>query len=350
MKKKKLIFVFPNYSTFVQRDIELLQERYDVITFSFNPRYKIFIPLAFIRQFFFLLFHLPSASVVVGQLAAYHTFLPVLMAKLFRKPSVIFLAGTDSAFFPSIHYGNFCRPLLRWFTIASIRLATHLAPKHESLIDFEYDYDASGAPVQGVKYFIENFKTPYTAIANGFDSNKFSPLQTERRKDTFITVAVGMDTGNINQLKGIDLILQIAPLFPDCAFTLVGMPTTTLDTLPPNVKALPLQNEKQLQQLYSSHQFYMQLSLSEGFPNAVCEAMLCGCIPIVSNVNALPEIAAEGFVLQHKNMDMLVALIQKALTSDTEKLSKAARLHIIKDYSLEIRKERLFALLNLLKA
>jgi len=229
-------------------------------------------------------------------------------------------------------------------------MATHLAPKHQSLIHFNYDYDASGAPVQGVKHFIKNFKTPYTAIANGFDSNKFFPLQTERRKNTFITVAVGMGTGNINQLKGVDLILQTAPLFPDCAFTLVGMPTTTLDTLPPNVKALPLQNEKQLQQLYSSHQFYMQLSLSEGFPNAVCEAMLCGCIPIVSNVNALPEIAAEGFVLQHKNKDMLVALIQKALTSDTEKLSKAARLHIIKDYSLEIRKERLFALLNLLKA
>lgn len=343
MKKSKLIFVFPNTSSFVRRDVGIMQEQYNVITFSFNPSKKILLPFVFVKQFLFLLYHLPAARIVVCQIAAYHSFLPVLLAKLFRKPSVIFLAGTDCARFPSVQYGNFCKPVLAWFTAVSVRCATHLAPKHGSLIRAPYHYDFSGAPEQGVACFVKDLQTPYTVIPNGFDETVFYPLPVTRKPQSFITVAVGIGTSNINTLKGVDMIVEVAQLLPACTFTLVGVEGRRgLSNLPPNITCLPPQDTGQLQHLYSGHQYYLQLSLSEGFPNAVCEAMLCGCIPIVSDVNALPDIAAGcGFVLRQRNINQLQQLLVEVANEEIEKLSNASIDRILRQYSLIQRKERL---------
>ncbi|HMR46344.1 MAG TPA: glycosyltransferase [Bacteroidia bacterium] len=343
MSKSKLIFIYPNTSSFVRRDIAIMQERYQVHTFSFNPAKKIFTPLAFFKQLLFLLYHLPTAKVVVCQIAAYHSFLPVLLARLFRKPSVIFLAGTDCAYFPSLQYGNFCKPMLAWFTASSVRLATHLAPKHSSLIRAPYHYDSSGAPEQGIACFVKNLQTPYTVIPNGFDETVFYPLPVVRKPQSFITVAIGIGTSNINALKGVDLIIEAAALFPACTFTLVGVEGVQgLSNLPANITCLPPQDTGQLQHLYSGHQFYLQLSLSEGFPNAVCEAMLCGCVPIVSDVNALPDIAAGcGIVVKQRNNEVLKVAIEKALQMSTTVMAQKASEHIRKEYTMQKRKDQL---------
>ena len=328
-----------------------MQERYQVHTFSFNPAKKIFTPLAFFKQLLFLLYHLPTAKVVVCQIAAYHSFLPVLLARLFRKPSVIFLAGTDCAYFPSLQYGNFCKPMLAWFTASSVRLATHLAPKHSSLIRAPYHYDSSGAPEQGIACFVKNLQTPYTVIPNGFDETVFYPLPVVRKPQSFITVAIGIGTSNINALKGVDLIIEAAALFPACTFTLVGVEGVQgLSNLPANITCLPPQDTGQLQHLYSGHQFYLQLSLSEGFPNAVCEAMLCGCVPIVSDVNALPDIAAGcGFVVRKRNTAALATVLNQALDADNTNQALTAIKNIQENYFLKQRKEKLFTLLEGMK-
>ena len=94
----------------------------------------------------------------------------------------------------------------------------------------------------------------------------------------------------------------------------------------------------ELRDLYSKTQFYLQLSNFEGFGVAICEAMLCECVPIVSNVNYLPTIVAEtGFVLRKRSIELLEMLINKALAADLEQLGKEARTRIIENFSVDNR-------------
>jgi glycosyltransferase involved in cell wall biosynthesis len=174
---------------------------------------------------------------------------------------------------------------------------------------------------------------------------------TDKKKRTFITVTGGLEFSFQQQLKGIDLILKVANEFPDCEFTIVGVPATLqLAIFSANVKTIPPTKNNELQKLYSTHQFYLQLSMAEGFPNALCEAMLCECVPIVSNVFSMPEIIeSSGFVLNERNVDLLKELIRTAILTDQQELiskGKLARGIIGEKYSLNKRKEKLNALIK----
>jgi glycosyltransferase involved in cell wall biosynthesis len=82
-----------------------------------------------------------------------------------------------------------------------------------------------------------------------------------------------------------------------------------------------------LVQLYNTHEFYLQLSSSEGFPNALGEAMASGCVPIGSSVGAIPEIIGDtGLLLKRKELGALQQLIQDWLDEKTKLTSPRARI------------------------
>ena len=67
-------------------------------------------------------------------------------------------------------------------------------------------------------------------------------------------------------------------------------------------------------------------------------------------MNYLPEIIGNsGFILNKRNKTMLVDLIHKALSSDTEKLSKLSRDRIKKEFHVNKRKKMLISTLKDLK-
>lgn len=284
-------------------------------------------------------------KLIVIQFAGFHSFLPVLFGKWFGWQTLLIVAGTDCVSFPSISYGNFNRKLLRKFTKWSEKLAKHISPKHQSLILSEYTYTSDDYRTQGIKKFIPELKTPYTVITNGYDSSIFDRI-SEKKPRTFLTVAGGFGMRFTYVLKGIDLIVAVASIFEDCIFEIAGVePGTELPPMPPNIRLITPLNQSQLIEKFSSATYYFQLSMAEGFPNALCEAMLCECVPIGSNVFSIPEIIGDsGFILDHRNKDELIELILKALKSDTEVLGKKARARIIDNYSIEKRSKLLLEL------
>jgi glycosyltransferase involved in cell wall biosynthesis len=264
---------------------------------------------------------------------------------------LIISGGTDCVSFTGIGYGNFYKTFLGLFTKWSFQLATYIAPKHESLWMYEYSYDKNEPAKQGIKAFVPKLKTAHTVITNGYDYEKWKPTNVDRLPKSFITVSGGFQFPFQVALKGIDLILEVAPHFPDCTFKILGVPEwKKLEIKSSNIILLPPTKNEDLIEVYSKHQYYLQLSMAEGFPNALCEAMLCGCIPIVSNVFSMPEIIGDsGYVLKERNLDQLKSLIHDVLLDSSSIKSELARNRIKENYTLTERKDALIGLILSLK-
>ncbi|MDO8998951.1 MAG: glycosyltransferase [Bacteroidota bacterium] len=341
--KQKLLYFHAGKSSFVIKDIEILQEKYEVHEFFFNTTNKKTYLFEFIKQKLFILSKIFGAKLIVCQFAGHYSFLPILFAKLFFKKSVIIAGGTDCVSFPSIAYGNFSNKLMRFTTTFSFKNCDLILPVHQSLVEYDYTYQPNDFPKQGFNYFIKGLKTKVEVIPNGYDSKKWF-CDSEKEKKSFITIGAGLGSRFGFSLKGIDLIFEIAPKFPDAIFYIVGG-SSIKTKAPANVKLLENMANKTIQPLLSRMQFYLQLSLSEGFPNALSEGMLCECVPIVSNVGGMPDIVdACGYILNHKNLDELFTVIQSALNNnEVTALGKKARKRIEENYTFENRKTKLLS-------
>ncbi|RMG63762.1 MAG: glycosyltransferase [Calditrichaeota bacterium] len=345
--KKKILHFYLGYSSFVRKDEDILRKRYPVVGFKFSSSPKWLTPWRIVQQFSFILRHVWNTGLMVCQSAGYLSFLPVLLGKMFRIPVLIIVIGTDAHSFPSIHYGHFRKPALAWFTRFSLKHATVLAPVHGSLVDSVYEYDDRDFPRQGFLYFAPDVRTPVRVILNGYDDRLFRPLPGIRRETTsFVTAVANIDIPDVYFRKGIDLYLEMARRFPDYRFVLLGVPPDhPMGKDLSNLEKIPFVPQEKLAEVYSRCRFYLQLSMAEGLPNAICEAMLCECVPIASAVFALPEIVGDsGFLLPRRDPDLLEALIRKALHSDLDRLGRRARARIQTLFPLKRREEELLQL------
>ncbi len=341
---RKIIYWDTGKSSFVKKDLDILRSKYNVVDLTFNPPKKIVLPFFLIGQFFRALVLVPFSDGVICQFAGYHSFLPFIVAFLFGKPRVIVAGGTDCVSFPSIQYGNFNRKYLRWFTGKSFELATLILPVASTLIRYSYTYNTvEGDPEeQGYRVFVKKIRARETVIHNGYDNKIWFPRQHIKRiPKSFITVGANLHSRFAFKLKGIDLFIELARNFPESSFTIIGGEGLLIDNCPTNLKLLPNLLNEELPEIYSAHEYYVQLSLSEGFPNALTEAMFCGCRPIVSNAGGMPEIVTDtNAVLVRKNIETLIELVKRNLNSADDEAEKRIQ-RITAEYSIEKRKQRL---------
>lgn len=339
-----IIYIYPVRTAFTDRDVEMIQTKYLIksLEFTQNP---IALPFFFILQLFQLMVSLPKTSHYLCFFGGYHSVLPTLFGKIFKKKVFIQCGGTDAVNMPEINYGNFRKKWLRLATVYSFKNCTKILPVADSLIRSDYKYDTSISSRQGLKNLIPDLTTPIKTIHNGFDTEFWIDLGKERKPMTFITVAKGISNPVRARIKGIDIIELVAKRFPEATFTLVG--DTDYSPIAQNISTKGPNNKEGLRELYNSHRFYLQLSTSEGFPNALAEAMLCGCLPIGSAVGDIPLIIGDtGFVLDQKNPDKLSKIIQEAIDMDFEKARVKSRGKISKDYPYPKRKRELLELFN----
>lgn len=339
-----IIYTYPVQTAFTDRDVEMIQTKYRIKTLPFTKN-PFALPFYFILQFFQLLIVLPKTSHYLCFFGGYHSVLPTFFGKVFKKKVFIQCGGTDAVNMPEINYGNFRKRWLRIATVYSFKNCTKILPVADSLIQSEYKYDPSISTKQGLKNLIPDLKTPIKTIHNGFDTDFWFDFGKERNEMTFITVAKGISNPVRARIKGIDMIELIALSFPDATFTLVG----DLD-YKPNAKNISITGPKdktELRELYNSHRYYLQLSTSEGFPNALAEAMLCGCVPIGSAVGDIPLIIDDsGFILDQKKPEKLEKIILEASNLNFEIKRSRSRSKILQDYPFSKRKKELLGLFN----
>ena len=342
-KKKKLLYFYTSSSTFVEKDISILSEHYLVIRFQFNLYAKKRLPLNLLRQGLFLLRYIFSVRLIVCQFASLHAFLPIFFSQLFGKKGVLVAGGTDCVSFPSIHYGNFSNKTNARISRYCFRHASLILPVHETLVLYDYLYQTSDFPKQGIRYFIPDITTPVKVIYNGYDSVFWSRGEAKKKPATFVTVLGHVNSRFTYYLKGIDLFIEAARNFPEAQFKIIGGKSITIPNQPANLQLISNIWGKDLVQVLAEHRFYVQLSISEGFPNALSEAMLCECVPLVSAVGAMPFIVEDcGFVLEKKDTKLWFDMVAKALADpDLEIKGKKARMRIAENFTFEKRKAEL---------
>jgi glycosyltransferase involved in cell wall biosynthesis len=345
---KRIFYAYVQQRSFIQTDLDFLAKRFRLTRFVFTSRPKYLIPFSFIRQALHLLFLGWRYDYVACFFAGYHSVLPALFARMTGKKCIVFLAGTDCFNYPSFRYGNFTRKWYGKSTCITARNASILAPVSSNLVLKSSPYYKVDSIDQGIYHWCKDLKTPYEIIPFEYKPDLFKSTGATRKENSFITVAFGIQ-GTSFIRKGIDKLLMIAQSFPQYSFTIVGYaPSDFPVKVPDNVELIPPVPHAEVPKYLSTHQFFLQLSIAEGFPSAVVEAMLCECIPIGSEVAAIPEIiSTHGFLVPEREDEIILETIRKAIAyPEKEKMGREGREHIIKHYGPGRRTQALMKLFS----
>jgi len=309
-------------ASFVAIDREILAERYELVDYYQPGRWPD------LRR---LLPALARCDGVVAWFASWHSFFPITLAWLTRRPSVQIVGGFDTANMPDIGFGYQQGGLRRWASRWIMARATRLVTNSE----YSRSEIAANTPfgAERVTVLHHGVPDPFT------DADAAAPRER-------LALNVGaIDAGTLLQ-KGQLPFVEAARLLPDVRFVLAGKwLDDSVDRLraiaPPNVELAGWVSDAELHDLYRRASAYVQVSRHEGFGLAVAEAMLAGCVPVVRDVTAMPEVVGEaGVFAASQSPEDVAAAIAAALDRGPD-AHLAARARIRDTFPLSIRREGL---------
>jgi glycosyltransferase involved in cell wall biosynthesis len=340
---RKVIFTTPDLPTFVQQDIELLKENLIVVVDVFPWNQKWLYPYLFFRQFLRIIYHIGNSDALLCSFGGYWCVLPTILGWFFRKPVYIILNGTDCCAANNINYGVLRKPMAKWACKFSYANASRLLPISQSLMYFDDAYATEKVGPQGVKFHLPKISTPFDIIPYGIDIDFWNYEVAENRSTQFITV---IHQAQFERRDG-KMLFEIFERNSSWELIVVGsIPQGVF--VPKNVQVIPWMSTSELRDTFTSSSFYIQLSLFEGFGCALTEAMACGCVPIGTAVNAVPQIIGKtGIVLNKRDSSLMEQAIQKLLKEGVSNEERQrARDRIVSNYSLDRRRKSILSLLN----
>ena len=342
--KKNATIVYSIKRSFVKSDISILEAlEYNVFQIQSKPKKTLMsFVINRIKEKIKSIFYVSRSKILIIWFNDYHAFIPIIFSKLFLKKSVIIVGGYDAIVDRQNRHGLFLKKGIR-STLAKINfnLASEIWVVHKSL-EKGCSYAKEKFNIaSGVRSLIKNKKLIIKEIRTGYDT-RFWDYDRNNEKIGVMTAAYFSDERVVN-IKGLKIFNELASLLPDVPFTIVGETNIhiyNLINLNSNINVLGVQTRTQMKQLYQNNKFYFQGSRLEGLPNSVCEAMLCGCIPIGSRVFGIPDIIGNTGLLfdTEKDLDKVKDFI---LSGIGEKESNHARNRIISKFSISKRIEKI---------
>ena len=342
--KKNATIVYNIKRSFVKSDISILEALdYNVFQIQSKPK-KTWMSFVINRtkEKIKSIFYISRSKIVIIWFNDYHAFIPIIFSKLFLKKSIIIVGGYDAIVDRQNRHGLFFKKGIR-STLAKINfnLASEIWVVHKSLEKGCIYAKEKFNIVSGVRSFIKNKKLIIKEISTGYDT-RFWDYERNNEKLGVMTAAYFSDERVVN-IKGLKIFNKLASLLPDVSFTIAGESKIQIDNfinLNSNVNVIGVQTRTQMKQLYQNNKFYFQGSRLEGLPNSVCEAMLCGCIPIGSRVFGIPDIIGNTGILFDTEKD-LVKVKDFMLSGVGEKESNRARNRIIAKFEISRRIEKI---------
>lgn len=345
----KILYVKSRDSTFIRLDQEILEKNFTVIKFQICTTTKIRYLLSIIRLFFFLSFRLHSADIVFTRFADWHTALLAFFCRIYKKQLLIVVGGYDVANMPEYNYGVFTSKFRGWCVRYSLKNAQYLLPNNPCLIEYTNTYAFSEPRQGGIRHFVPDLKGIIKVIHNGYKTDFWTYDQSCKKEKIALTVAYVRDY-RFYRLKGIDDFIEVARMMSDYKFFIIGLSEIKAKELnisvPENLLLIPEMNQEKLLEFYQKAMVFCLFSATEGMPNTLCEAMLCNCIPVCSDVTFMPEIIGNaGFINRRKDVYEMKENVQKAFDSG-EEFGVKARRRIVENFSIQRREKELIDLIE----
>ncbi|MGI8845410.1 MAG: glycosyltransferase [Thermoleophilaceae bacterium] len=319
MSRPRILYVHSREASFVAIDRAILAEQYEIEDWHQPGR---------VPNLIGLLPAVRRADLVFGWFASWHTFFPITLAWLLRKPSVQIVGGFDTANMPDIGFGyqqgGLRRWASRWIMKRADRLVTNSFSSQREI--------ALNTPIPPEHVTVLHHGVP----------DPFGPIDESRERERLAITVGPIDQGTLVQ-KGHLAFTEAARHLPDVRFLHVGRPLDDAigrlrELAAPNVEFTGWVSDDELEDIYARASVYVQASRHEGFGLAMAEAMLGGCVPVVMDVTAMPEVVGDAGVLIASQEPGVVANgIARALALGPE-AHRAARDRIAGTFPLSIRR------------
>jgi hypothetical protein len=202
-KEIKILFVYSALSSFVRRDLEILERNFNVkslkiVTFLVPRRGRD--PLVFLKLFKGILW----ADMAFSWFADLNAFFIVLFCMILRKKFVVVVGGYDVVYVPEIDYGD----LKSWWGRVRVKFVLEHATKVLPFSDYAKDRVSSITRKANIR-----------VIQLACDIEKFRP--TSGRKENLVITVCHVNRGNIKR-KGLETFVKSAGFVPEVKFALIG--------------------------------------------------------------------------------------------------------------------------------
>jgi glycosyltransferase involved in cell wall biosynthesis len=316
----KIYFLHNGLISFVKKDLEILQAEHEVrAELNFGRS---------LRNLGKNLHGVLWCDQVFCWFASIHFLPSVLLARIFRKKVVIVAGGFDVVSLPEIDYGNMRGGLKTTLVRLLLRHADRVisiskSNQREALENGKVDPDRS------------------VMIYHGFAVPEAPDVEKEP-----MVVTIGEVTWSNLKRKGLEDFVRLGARFPEVPFKLIGKWSDDAhlhlkEIATPNVEIMGFVDAETFDDIVGRAKVYFQGSFHEGFGCSVAEAMLLKCVPVVSDVYALPEVVGDvGYLAPVGDLEVFHTALDQAFTSGPDS-GDAARNRIIATFPLELRKQSL---------
>jgi glycosyltransferase involved in cell wall biosynthesis len=300
-KSLKIYFVGELRSPFIKQDLDLLREDFLVMPFDLGRHAVSFkqIP-GYLWSVLLKSYEVMTSDIIWIWFADYPAIPFVICSKIFRKPVVVNIGGYEVIADPDIEYGNqigFLRGAVSRWIIRNSTVCLTMSNAYRDRIQ----QVVPGAAVSVIPGCID------TSLCE-------APLLEKHG-----VVTAYCDYNKARIIKGISIFEAATE----------GMDAKVIRNVP----------HDKLMKEFRKAKVYCQLSRTESFGVALLEAMACGCVPVVSDRDALPEVIGIcGIMVPYGDTHATRAGILEASTTDAEQsrrraaiFSKASRKRMLLD-------------------
>jgi glycosyltransferase involved in cell wall biosynthesis len=250
-----IYFVGDMKSPFISQDADLLKELYPVTIFDTSHLFSFRQLPHYMKEVLFQWRNILDSTILWIWFADYPALPFILLAKLFRKPVIINVGGWEVYNAPEINYGNqrnLIRGAVTRWILNNCKMIITPSNAYKKIIDDLLKQNPSRVHV--IPNFID------TSLCD-------EPLP--KKQNTIITAIC---TSSTNLLKGIPTFNEVAKISHYKMVVIKNVP------------------HDELLKIFKESKIYCQLSYTESFGISLVEAMACGCVPVVTDRDALPEI------------------------------------------------------------